>query len=48
MFGNQGLGFISGEWKGVLGKPRYQMYLAIAVMIVAALIMAYGNTLAKT
>jgi hypothetical protein len=47
MFGNQGLGFISGEWKGVLGKPRYQMYLAIAVMIVAALIMAYGNTLAK-
>ena len=48
MFGNQGLGFISGEWKGVVGKPRNQMYLAIAVLIVAALIMAYGNTLAKT
>ena len=48
MLGNQGLGFISGEWKGVLGKPRRQMYLAIAVLIVAALIMAYGNTLAKT
>ena len=48
MFGNQGLGFISGEWKGVFGQPRRQMYLAIAVLIVAALIMAYGNTLAKT
>ena len=48
MFGSQGLGFISGEWKNVLGKPRCQMYVAIVVMIVAALIMAYGNTLAKT
>lgn len=48
MFGNQGLGFISGEWKGVAGKPRNQMYLAIAVLILAALIMAFGNTLAKT
>jgi hypothetical protein len=48
MLGNQGLGFISGEWKGVLGKPRQQMYMAIGVLIVAALIMAYGNTLAKT
>ena len=48
MLGNQGLGFISGEWKGVVGKPRNQMYMAIGVLIVAALIMAYGNTLAKT
>ena len=47
MLGGQGVGFISGEWKGVLGKPRFQMYLAIAVLILAALIMAYGNSLAK-
>jgi L-rhamnose-H+ transport protein len=47
MLGGQGLGFISGEWRGVQGKPRNLMYAAIAVLIVAALIMAYGNTLAK-
>ena len=29
------------------GKPRMQMYLAIAIFIVAAFLMAYGNTLAK-
>jgi L-rhamnose-H+ transport protein len=47
MLGGQGLGFISGEWKGVLGTPRSLMYGAILILIVAALIMAYGNTLAK-
>jgi hypothetical protein len=47
MLGGQGVGFISGEWKGVLGKPRHQMYAAIGVLIVAALIMAFGNTLSK-
>lgn len=48
MLGGQGLGFISGEWRGVAGKPRYLMYAAIALLIVAALIMAYGNNLAKS
>lgn len=47
MTGAQSLGFISGEWRGVRGKPRVQMYLAIAIFIVAAVMMAYGNTLAK-
>ena len=47
MTGTQSLGFISGEWRGVQGKPRIQMYLAIAIFIVAAVMMAYGNTLAK-
>ena len=47
MLGGQGLGFISGEWRAVQGKPRTLMYAAIAVLIVAALIMAFGNTLAK-
>ena len=49
MTGTQLLGFASGEWRGVQGKPRRQMYVAIAILIVAAGVMAYGNTLtAKT
>ncbi|MBI2844342.1 MAG: hypothetical protein HYX78_13150 [Armatimonadetes bacterium] len=47
MLGNQGAGFISGEWRGVHGTPRYQMYFAIALLIFAAIIMAYGNKLAQ-
>lgn len=45
MIGGQGVGFISGEWRGVYGKPRNLMYAAIAILIIAAIIMAYGNTL---
>lgn len=47
MLGGQGVGFISGEWRGVTGKPRYQMYSAIAILIIAAIVMAYGNNLAQ-
>lgn len=47
MTGNQLLGFVSGEWRGVYGKPRRQMYLAIGILVLAAMVMAYGNTLAK-
>ncbi len=46
MTGTQLLGFVSGEWRGVHGKPRLQMYLAIAILMVAAAIMVYGKTLA--
>jgi hypothetical protein len=48
MLGSQSVGFASGEWRGIVGKPRRQMYLAIAILIAAALVMAYGNTLAKS
>ena len=48
MTGAQLLGFVSGEWRGVQGRPRTQMYVAIAVLIVAAAIMAYGNRLAQS
>jgi hypothetical protein len=44
MVGGQGTGFISGEWRGVHGKPRYEMYGAIALLIVASCIMAYSKT----
>jgi hypothetical protein len=47
MVGGQGLGFLSGEWRGVHGTCRRQMYLAIAVLILATVIMAYGNTLSN-
>lgn len=46
MTGGQLLGFLSGEWRGVHGKPRTRMYAAIAILIVAAAVMAFGNTLA--
>jgi L-rhamnose-H+ transport protein len=48
MLGSQSVGFTSGEWRGVDGLPRRQMYWAIAFLIVAALVMAYGNTLTKS
>ena len=45
MMGGQAVGFIAGEWKGVHGKSRNQMYAAIVILIVAAIIMALGNRL---
>jgi hypothetical protein len=47
MTGGQAVGFISGEWRGVYGKSRTRMYLAIGIFFIAAIIMAYGNTLTK-
>jgi len=45
MLGAQGLGFLSGEWRGVSGRPRTQIYLAIVILIIATVIMAFGNSL---
>lgn len=45
MLGCQSVGFISGEWKGIHGKPIKMMYAAIATLVIATLIMAYGNSL---
>lgn len=47
MLGSQAAGFATGEWRGIPGQPRHQLYLAIAVLIAAALVMAYGNTLTR-
>jgi hypothetical protein len=47
MVGGQGTGFISGEWRGVYDKSRWQMYMAIETLVLAALIMAYSNTIPK-
>jgi hypothetical protein len=48
MAGGQGVGFLSGEWRGVHGKPRVQIYLAIAALIAASMVMAYANRLSKS
>lgn len=45
IMGNQGLGFISGEWREVYGKPRMQMYAAIVTLLVGAAVMAYCSKL---
>lgn len=42
--GNQLVGFVSGEWKGVNGKPRKIMYAAIAIILCAVVILAFSNT----
>ena len=47
ILGGQSLSFISDEWRGVQGKPRTLMYAAVPVLIVAALNLACGDTLAK-
>ena len=42
--GGQIVGFLSGEWKGVSGRPLNLMYIALAILIVAIAILAYSNT----
>lgn len=46
--GSVGLAYVSGEWHGVKGKPLIQMRVACVILIVAAIVMAYGKTLANT
>jgi L-rhamnose-H+ transport protein len=43
ILGGQLLGFASGEWRGVTGKPRLQIYLAVLVLIVAMAVMAFAQ-----
>jgi L-rhamnose-H+ transport protein len=43
IIGNQLVGFISGEWKGVVGKPIKTMYAGIAVILIAVVILAYNS-----
>jgi hypothetical protein len=45
MAGGQGTGFISGEWRGVYGKPRWQLFASIFLLILASFILTYSKTL---
>ncbi len=47
IMGGQIVGFLGGEWKGVHGKPRIQMYIALIILIIAMIILAYSSTLIK-
>jgi hypothetical protein len=46
MLGGQGVGFISGEWRGVARGIVLTMVGAIVMLILGAAIMAWGNSLA--
>lgn len=48
IIGAQGLGFLSGEWRGITGRPRVHIYVAILILIIAMVIMAFGNSLAQS
>jgi hypothetical protein len=39
MLGGQGVGFASGDWRGIYGPSRRKMYLAILCLIAAMIIM---------
>jgi L-rhamnose-H+ transport protein len=47
ILGGQVVGFASGEWKGVFGTPRRQVYLAILIFLLATVVMGYGNSLVR-
>jgi L-rhamnose-H+ transport protein len=47
IIGGQILGFVSGEWKEAPSKARSLIYLAIALLLVAAIVLALANTLPK-
>jgi L-rhamnose-H+ transport protein len=43
--GNQLVGFVGGEWKGVNGKPRKMMYLGLVIILIAVIVFSYCNTI---
>jgi len=47
IIGNQLVGFIGGEWKGVYGQPRRMMFLALGVVFIAVIILSYSNTIVQ-
>ncbi|MBN2581146.1 MAG: hypothetical protein JXB10_19350 [Pirellulales bacterium] len=45
LLGNQAVGFLSGEWRGIGGRPLRQMIAAILVLLMALVVLALGKTL---
>ena len=45
IMGTQGVGFISGEWRGIGGSPRRRMLAAVVLLIIAVIIMVFAKTL---
>ena len=44
IMGGQLVGFATGEWRGATSGPRRKMIAALAVILAAAVVMAYGNS----
>ena len=44
MVGGHLLGYLAGEWRGVSGKPRLQIWMAVGVLVVAVAVLAYSKT----
>ncbi|MBN1910316.1 MAG: hypothetical protein JW818_11295 [Pirellulales bacterium] len=47
ILGGQAVGFFGGEWRGVRGKPLFQICLAIVALVVAVAVMALANTITE-
>jgi hypothetical protein len=45
IMGGQAVGFLGGEWRGVRGRPLFQIASAIVILIIAVAVMAFGSTL---
>lgn len=43
--GNQLVGFVGGEWKGVNGQPRKLMYAGLAIILIAVIVFSYSNSI---
>jgi L-rhamnose-H+ transport protein len=46
MLGNQVVGFATGEWRGATGSAPKQIYAALAVLVIAIVILSFGNAVA--
>ena len=45
LLGNQAVGFLSGEWRGIGGRPLRYMIAAVLVLVAAVAMLALGKTL---
>jgi L-rhamnose-H+ transport protein len=45
ILGGQALGLVSGEWRGVTGKPVVHMFTAVGLLMIGACIIGYAATL---
>lgn len=45
IIGNQVVGFVGGEWRGIGGKPLITMYVSLAVILMAVTILAVSRNM---
>jgi L-rhamnose-H+ transport protein len=42
--GNQTVGFVSGEWKEIKGKPIRNMMIGLSIILISIIVLAYAST----